>query len=154
MEIIFNVLIILLLAFIAFYPLYAHRFNKKWHFRNKLYSVYRRIADTEFLREEYKATREGFRREYDRLNELIDAANVRTKAEKEKEDPDKTIIEQLDKLKKRYEPDVDQLKKQMDNIDLLIEGPVPEGSPQQPVNAVLDNLRSVVVRLKEVIKSL
>lgn len=128
--------------------------KKKQHFKKKLEGVQRRIWDVEFLRSEYKATREGFRTEYDRLKELQDAANVRIAAEKEKEDPDKTIIEQLTKLKERYDPDMEQLKKQMDNMDLLIEGPAPAGSPQQPINTTLDGLRSVMVRLKEVIKKI
>jgi phenylalanyl-tRNA synthetase alpha subunit len=127
---------------------------KKQHFKKKLEGVQKRIWDVEFLRSEYKATREGFRSEYDRLKELQDAANVRIASEKEKEDPDKTIIEQLTKLKERYDPDMDQLKKQMDNMDLLIEGPAPQGSPQQPINTTLDGLRSVMVRLSEVIKKI
>ena len=126
--------------------------KKKQHFKKKLEGVQKRIWDIEFLRSEYKATREGFRVEYDRLKELQDAANVRIASEKEKEDPDKTIIEQLEKLKERYDPDMQQLKKQMDNMDLLIEGPAPEGSPQQPLNTTIDGLRSVMVRLKDFIK--
>jgi len=59
---------------------------KKKHFKKKLEGVQKRIWDIEFLRSEYKATREGFRSEYDRLKELQDAANVRIAAEKEKED--------------------------------------------------------------------
>lgn len=128
--------------------------KKKQHFKKKLEGVQKRIWDIEFLRSEYKETREGFRVEYDRLKELQDAANVRIAAEKEKEDPDKTIIEQLEKLKERYDPDMQQLKKQMDTMDKLIEGPAQEGSPQQPLNTTIDGLRSVMVRLKDLIKKI
>ena len=128
--------------------------KKKQHFNKKLEGVQRRIWDIEFLRSEYKETREGFRVEYDRLKELVDAANVRIAAEKEKEDQDKTIIEQLEKLKERYDPDMIQLKKQMDMMDVLIDGPVPEGSQQQPLNTTIAGLRSVMVRLKDLINKL
>ena len=128
--------------------------KKKQHFNKKLEGVQKRIWDIEFLRSEYKETREGFRVEYDRLKELVDAANVRIAAEKEKEDADKTIIEQLEKLKERYDPDMRQLKKQMDMMDVLIDGPVPEGSQQQPLNTTIAGLRSVMVRIKDLINKL
>ena len=128
--------------------------TKKNHFKDKLWGVQRKIWDVEFLKDQYKLTREGFRAEYDRLKELEDAANVRIEAEKTKEDPDKTIIEQLTKLKERYDPDMGQLKKQMAQMDLLIEGPAPEGSQNRPLNETIDGLRTVQSLLKEIINKL
>lgn len=120
---------------------------RKKHFKNKIEVTLKKSFDVEFLIDQYKLTREGFRTEYDRLKELEDAANVRIAAEKEKEDPDKTIIEQLEKLKERYAPDMAALKKQMETIDTQIEGPAPAG--RQSLNETLDNLRTVVGLLRE-----
>ena len=128
--------------------------QKKKHFKRKLESVFKKIWDVEFLVGEYKKTREGFRMEYDRLREMIDAFNTRIKLEKEKEDKDKTIIEQMEKAIERYAPDMDQLKKQMAQMDLLIEGPAPVEQANRPLNETLDNFRGVVATLKEIIRKL
>lgn len=129
-------------------------YAQKKHFKSKIKSTQKKIWDIEFLKSQYKMTREGFRTEYDRLKELEDAADTRIAQEKEKEDPDKTIIEQLEKLKERYAPDMLQLKKQMSQMDLIIEGPAPEGSQQRPINESIDGLRTVISLLKDRIKSL
>lgn len=151
-----DILIIVLLAFLCFYPLLRKRFvnNKKQHFKNKLQEVSRMLYDAEYLKDEYKHIREGARAEYDRLRELQDAANVRISSEKQKEDPDKTIIEQMERLKERYAPDMEQFKQQMTQMDLLIEGPAPVEQKNKPINETLDNLRAVIANLKKIIKKL
>jgi hypothetical protein len=61
---------------------------------------------------------------------------------KRKGNPDKDICDSLDKAIKRYQEDIDQLKKQMDGIDGQIEGP-------GGVNESIDGLRTVHTLLKE-----
>ena len=57
-------------------------------------------------------------------------------------------------MKEKAQPDVDGLKRQMSDMDLMIEGPVkPEHQPR-PVNEVLENLRSVEGMLAEMINKL
>ncbi len=126
--------------------------HKKKHFKNKIDVTLRKLYDVEFLVEQYKLTREGFRSEYDRLKELEDAANVRIAQEKEKEDPDKTLLDNLKKLKERYAPDMAALKKQMETIDLQIEGPSPVGSSS--LNETMDNLKTVIGLLREKVAKL
>ena len=133
--------------------MFKNREQKK-HFKSKITNTQKKIWDIIFLRDQYKLTREGFRAEYDRLKELEDAANVRIEAENVKPDPDKTIIEQLSKLKERYEPDMLQLKKQMSQMDLIIEGPAPEGSQQRPINEQIDGLKQVIQLLKDKVAQL
>ena len=127
---------------------------KKEHFKNKLKVIQKKIWDSEFLRDEYKKTREGFRMEYDRLKEMKDAFETRIKQENEKEDKDKTIIEQMEKAIERYNPDMEQLKKQMEQMDLLIEGPAPVEQQNRPINEILGNMRGVIETLKAIIKKL
>ena len=131
--------------------MFKNRAQKK-HLKKKILVTKWKIWDIEFLRDQFKLTREGFRVEYDRLGELIDAANTRISQEKEKEDPDKTIMEQLENLKNRYEPDREKLKHQMATIDTQIEGPAPAGG--SCLNENIENLRTVVGLLQERIKKL
>src|SRR3990167_10216726 len=99
----------------------------KQHYSNKIQIIKKKILDVEFLVEEYKMTREGFRTEYDRMKEMQDACVVRTEEENKKEDKDKDVIAQLKKLKEKYDPDILKLQKQMETIDLQIDGPLPNG---------------------------
>lgn len=152
---IFLIIIVILLGFIAFYPLiYRNRFSIKRHYKDKILVTQKKRADVEFLKHQYKLMREGFRVEYDRLREQEDACNVRIDQEKAKEDQDKTIIEQLEKLKEKYKPDLEGLKRQMTDMDLMIEGPVKPEQQPRPVNEVIENLRSVEGMLKEMLGKL
>jgi len=127
------------------------RFAKR-HYSNKIQIIKKKILDVEFLVEEYKMTREGFRTEYDRMKEMQDACVVRTEEENKKEDKDKDVIAQLKKLKEKYDPDILKLQKQMETIDLQIDGPLPNG--QQCLKETMEGLRTVIDLLKRKIAKL
>lgn len=131
--------------------MYNKRFAKK-HYKDKRDIVYKKILDIEFLVDEYKQTREGFRNEYDRIKEMQDACEVRIAAEKAKEDSDKTILQQMKKLHDKYDPDIKKLEAQMEAIDKQIEGPLPQG--QQTLVETMDGLRAVSQLLISKIKRL
>src|SRR3990167_6583881 len=127
------------------------RFAKR-HYNNKIQIIRKKILDVGFLVDEYKMTREGFRTEYDRIKEMQDACVVRIEGENKKEDKDKDVIAQLTKLKEKYDPDILKLQKQMETIDLQIDGPLPNG--QQCLKETLDGLRTVIELLKRKIAKL
>ena len=127
------------------------RFARR-HYNNKIQIIKKKILDVEFLVDEYKMTREGFRTEYDRMKEMQDACVVRTEEENKKEDKDKDVIAQLKKLKEKYDPDILKLQKQMETIDLQIDGPLPNG--QQCLKETMEGLRTVIDLLKRKIAKL
>lgn len=118
------------------------RYRKRWHLKRKMEMTQKKIWDLEFLREKMRSVREGFRVEYDRIKEMLDAAERRIKQEREKEDPDRTIIESMERMKDRFEPDMKQLEEQMGSIDKQIEG---EGG----INEGIEGFVTVLGLLKE-----
>ena len=123
-------------------------FNKhKRHIQGKIEVTQKKIWDLEFLKEKLKAMREGFRQEYDRLQEQVDAATLRLEVENKKEDADKTIVENLTKFKERIDPDIGQLKTQMAAVESQIEG-------DNGVNQSIDGLRTVLGMLVEYKKTI
>lgn len=117
------------------------------HFADKILITHKKMWDLEFLREKMRMMREGFRMEYDRLREQVDAATHRLDVENAKEDKDATIQANLQRLIDRYTPDIEQLQKQMEAIDSQIEGP--EG-----VNENIDGLKTVIGLLEEYRKTI
>lgn len=72
-----------------------------------------------------------------------------------KEDPDKTIIENLEAKIVQLSPDVEQLKAQIQQITTRIEGPLrDEQGNDHSLNGSSDDLRTVIKLLKDHIKSL
>lgn len=62
-----------------------------------------------------------------------------------KADPDKTIVEQMEKKLIALQPDLDQLATQMNAISQRIEGPLRnEQGMDQSLNATMDDLRTVI----------
>ncbi len=120
-----------------------NRFRKKKHIKNQMSVLEKKMWDIEFLIEKTKAQREDFRNEYDRISELVDAATRRLEEEEKKEDKDKTIIDNLNKYKERYIPDLEQLKVQMEAIDSQIEG------GQNSFKETIEGYRTVIKMLKE-----
>lgn len=114
----------------------------KQHIDEKILVTQKKIWDLEFLREKMSAMREGFRIEYDRLSEQVDAATRRLAEENGKEDPDATIRANLTNLVDRYAPDIEQLKKQMEGIDNQVRG-------QEGIEENIDGLHTVIGMLKE-----
>lgn len=121
---------------------YLTRLRKRRHVQRKIRMSEQKMWDLEFLRDKLKAMKEGFRMERDRLMEMVDASNLRLEAENKKEDPDKTIKDNLERLKEKYEPDIKQLETQMDAIEGQITG-------AQGVEEGIDGYRTVIGLLKE-----
>ena len=73
----------------------------------------------EIVKEGKKDVREGIRQEYDRIKELVDAANVRLKTEnsKNEQNRDKTVIDNLTKMKDKYSIDMGEMEKQIKELD-------------------------------------
>lgn len=118
------------------------RWKKKLHLKRKADWTLKKIWDWEFFREKLYETREGFRVEYDKINEMLDATKRRLEEEKKKEDPDPTIVRNLENLIKSHEPDIAQLKVQMEAIDKQVEE---EGG----VNNTIKGYRGTLELLKE-----
>lgn len=153
--------------------------QKKRHYKDKILVTKKKIWDVEFLLAQYKLMREGFRVEYDRIKEELDAVNtykeliesvgmekakeLMKNAEKAMEarneksdyklnDEEKEVVETMKKNAQGKEDDIARLKKQMETLDMQMDGPLPAG--QQSVRQTLDNLKSVVSMLKDQIKSI
>ena len=50
--------------------------SKKQHYKNKLEVTQKKIWDMEFLLEQYKLMKEGFRVEYDKISEMLDGVET------------------------------------------------------------------------------
>jgi hypothetical protein len=148
--------------------------SKKKHFKNKMEITQKKIWDLEFLLEQYKLMKEGFRIEYDKISEMLDGVETyeflirklgleeaketmkdaelsyKIKSEK-KDDKDKElnkeeqdILTSLQNEIKGKKDDMEKLKKQMKDVDIMI-----EGDPEQPASIgtsvlqQISNLKSV-----------
>lgn len=159
-------------------------FNKqKRHYKSKIETTWKKIWDIQFLLAQYKLMREGFRVEYDRIKEELDAINtykalienrgievakeLMTKADQAmiardektdyvRTDEDNALIETLAKNAKAKEDDVARLKKQMETLDLQTDGQEGGMLPngEPSVKKTQENLRQVVDMLQEQIKSI
>lgn len=67
----------------------------------------------------------------------------------EKQDPDKTMVEQLTKKVAQVKPDVQQLETQMKNISLRVEGPLKDDQGQDhSLNGSMDDMRTLINLLR------
>ena len=119
----------------------------KRHLKNKLLGNEKSLWDVDLLRNKYKAMREGIRLEYNRLQEREDGIIQRVKTEKEKDKPDKEILDGLQKAQDKVTPDIAQLKSQMGEIDTMIDG---EGG----INEKTEEMRSIRELINETLKQL
>jgi len=153
--------------------------KKKRHYKDKILITQKKIYDVEFLLSQYKLMREGFRVEYDRIKEELDAINTykeliqsvgmekakelmknaekamearNEKADYKLNDEEKEVIQTMTNNAKGKEDDIARLKKQMETLDMQMDGPLPAG--QTSVRQTIDNLKSVVDMLKDMIKSI
>lgn len=149
--------IIIILAAILLVMLYPYLFDaagriesvrKKRYLKRKIKMSENSMWDIEFLRKKMQAMREGFRQEYDRLREMTVAAEQRLEAENKKEDPDKTIVTNLQNLIDKYKPDIEQLKTQMQAVDSQIQGTADETG----LDGNVEGYRTVINLLKEDLK--
>ncbi len=132
--------------------------RKQKHFEEAIHNLEKKMWDTEFMVTKRREEREGYRTEYDRVNELLDAATQRLAVEKQKEDPDKTIVDTLEAKSKGATQDVEQLKTKMKQIDNEIEGYefVDQDQPvrQQGLIETIDGYRTLIELVKKHIKTL
>lgn len=87
--------------------------QKKKHFKDKLYITNQKIWDNEFLILQLREMREGFRREYDRIKEMVMGYTVRL----EKLPKDSEEIPQVQAQIEGLSKDLKQLEEQMDGVD-------------------------------------
>lgn len=128
--------------------------EKKNHFLGKVKLTKMKIWDLEFMVGQLKQLRDGWRQEYDRLQEQVDAATVRLADENKKEDPDKTIVGNLENLLTRYAPDIEQLKKNMDGIDRQIDGYDDTEGHHEGMRDTIEAHRSNLLLISQFVKSL
>lgn len=125
---------------------------KKKHFKKARHASYRKIWDLEFVKNQLKMMRENWRAEYDRTQEQVDAATLRLSEEQKKEDPDKTIIENLTKALEKWKPDIEELKKRMDGCEKQIEGYDNSEGHNEGINDTIEghraNIKLIEVHLK------
>ncbi len=132
--------------------------RKQKHFKEAVANLEKKMWDTEFMVTKRREEREGYRTEYDRLNEMLDAATARLAVEKQKEDPDKTISQSLQSKIDSTTQDVDQLKLKMGQIDKEIDGFEYEeqGQPirQQGLIETIDGYRTLIELVRKHIGTL
>ena len=156
------------------------KYTQKKHYKAKILVTQKKVWDLEFLKDQYLLMREGFRNEYDSTKERIDALVsykdliTRMGMEKAKEmmkNPEKVhealrdkaeniqlsqeerdTIETLEKDIKAKTEDTERLKKQMETLDMQMEGPLPAG--QNCLNEQIEGLRTIGGLLKDKIKKL
>ena len=120
------------------------KLKKRLHYKDKIYVMYKKVWDLEFLKEKFKAMREGFRIEYDRIKEIDDAAKLKYEELKrqDRNEENQKIIDSMKRMREKNKPDIKQLEEQMASIDQQIEG-------QDGVDEKIDSYRTVIALLKE-----
>ena len=101
---------------------YTSRYARRMYFIREYELGWRQIWRAEFFSDEKKRLREDIRREYDKTNEDLGASIQRLEVELKKEDPDKIIKENLEKIMEDKKKSISQFKEQIDNIDTEIKG--------------------------------
>ena len=101
---------------------YTNKSAKRMYFIREYELAYRQIWKAEFFRESKKELREEIRREYDKAIEVLDASTRRLEEENKKEDPDKTMVENFQKIVEAKKKDISQFKEQIDHIDTEVKG--------------------------------
>lgn len=101
-------------------------FNKRKKWLKKELKRINKIIDTFPFRYEVTAEgktmiREGIRTQYDKIKEMVDAANVRIGEEKIKEKSDYEIIKKMTEMAAKYQVDLKQLEEQMAELDKEID---------------------------------
>ena len=99
------------------------KFYQRLQFIKEYEKMQQRINKSTFIRERLKDMREDIRRQYDKINEELDAIKIARERNEKLEDPDKTIRENLDKAEESKKKDIEQLKLQIDQLDKQINEP-------------------------------
>ncbi len=100
-----------------------------------------RINKGIFIREKLKEGREEIRREYDKINEDLDA----TKIAQEKNKDNSELKEKLDKLIEGKTKDIEQLKLQIDQLDKQISEP-------GGVEETIESYRAILPLIERLVK--
>lgn len=106
-----------------FLKFFKTKFYMRLQFIKEYEKMMQRIHKAVFIREKIKETREEIRREYDRINEDLEASKLVMENNAKKEDPDKTIKEKMEKAVENKTQDINQLKTQIDQLDKQITEP-------------------------------
>lgn len=130
---------------------------KKDYFKQKLVGVQKMIWDLEFKRFKTREIREEIRIEYDNLKTKLEMVTTQLKNEQDKPTMPKEELARLDDQKVIIERDIDRYLKQMQGLDLEVEGSkqtaeYPDG--MQGINHQLDSLRELDGMLKDYVKNL
>ena len=129
--------------------------GKKRHFKARLHNVQQAIWDLEFNRAKLKMLREQMRQQYDRVKETSLGAQAGLEAEKSKEAPDQSTIDNYTKLIERYTPDLEYLTKQMEGLDQAIDSEAldSKGNPMG-MSQKIEAARAMKGMLKEYLSTL
>lgn len=96
---------------------------KKRYFKIKVQKTLMQIWDLEFRRDHLRGIREAVRQQRDRVKETSEVAKRRQEEEAAKgEASDKKVIESLENLIKKCEPDLEQMAKQLSDLENETEG--------------------------------
>lgn len=106
-----------------FLKFFKTKFYMRLQFLKEYEKMMQRIHKAVFIREKLKETREEIRREYDKVSEDLDATKIALDLNQKKENPDKTIKENLEKAIENKNQDITQLKIQIDQLDKQITEP-------------------------------
>jgi chromosome segregation ATPase len=131
------------------------KIDKRKFYRAKIKDFTHKVYDREFLRNQMRKMRESFRIEHDRLAENLAAAKARLAMEGEKEDKDKTIVENLTRAIDTWTNEVAKTEQRMKEMDEQIDGAFSEEAGRViGINPGIDELRTTIEMLREEIKKI
>ena len=105
--------------------------------------TYKRIWGTEFVISRLREAREDIRREYDKLNEELDAAKITYNKNEGNSEPDKTLRENFDKIIETKSKEIEEWKKRVDLTDKSID------ETQIQIDSYYDQLPALEKRIYE-----
>lgn len=134
--------------------------TKKKYLKKKLQAVQYAIYDLEFKRYKTLELREGIRKEYDQLRSRQEVLNTQIEKESAPNGLRNTAINEFKRLEDQkvlLEKDVENMRKQMEGLDIEVNGAkaspeIPEG--HQGINQQLDAYRELVLMIQDYTKKI
>ena len=99
----------------------GHAARRMFYIREAVLA-YNQLWKAEFFRDQKEELTEEIRREYDKANETLLAAEGRLDEENKKEDKDRIIKESLEKTIETKKLEIKQFKEQIDHIEAEVKG--------------------------------
>lgn len=101
---------------------FENRISKRVFFLRQYEGTLKRVWGVEYSLKQMRNSRENLRREYDKLNEVLDATKIAFENNEKSVNPDKDLKEKCEKIIEAKLKEIEEWKKRIDLADETITG--------------------------------